>query len=76
MPLPDGTFLVWYFILALVNWDGHLAESAIYGPIVGYRNCEKMVMAYNAEIEAQDKGVSLTHCRPKILTVEELYNVR
>ena len=76
MPLPDGTFLVWYFVLALVNWDAHLIDTAVYGPIVGYENCERMVDSYNAQVEAQGKGVSLSHCRFKMLTADELYHVR
>ena len=73
MPLPDGTFLVWYVVLALFSWEGEPAETAVYGPIIGYDNCQKMVDAYNTHIEQTDRGVSISHCRPKFLTIDEIY---
>lgn len=76
MALPDGLFLVWFFIAVLVGYDGVIIERVRVGPIIGYDTCQRLVDAYEAETEEQQRGIPIAYCRYAILTVEQLSHAR
>ena len=71
MLLPDGTFLVWFFVAVLFDVNGIIQERFREGPIVGHENCQKMVEIYEDYAKRRDLP-SQAYCKYAILKLEEL----